>query len=282
MKNTILKKAVLVTGASSGIGRAIAIEFDRAGAHVAIASRRIENLKETALMMNSPLVIQTDMSDPGQARSMIDKTAAHFGRIDILINNAASIIVSRADELTPEEINESIAVNLTGPLIAIQRAVYYMRKQGHGHIINVGSPGFMLGIPLYGAYAASKAAFSGLTRTMQAEWNGECVYVSEYYPGYIKTDSPANSRSGPVAQDSLIDPDQNPVMKFFTRPKTPGDAAKQIVKLAENPSPLVWSGFTVKLGAFLSLLPGMRISMSSALARVIRKKLNLDVFGNSL
>ena len=66
-----------------------------------------------------------------------------------------------------------------------------MLKQGYGHIINVGSPGFIIGVPLYLPYVCSKAAMCGWTRTIQAEWSGTPVRVSEYFPGYIKTDSPA-------------------------------------------------------------------------------------------
>ena len=90
-------KVVLITGASTGIGRAAAIEFDRAGARVAIAARRKELLDEIASAMKNPLVLKTDLADEKQARAMVDKTVKHFGRIDILINNAATSIVESSD-----------------------------------------------------------------------------------------------------------------------------------------------------------------------------------------
>ncbi len=265
---------VLITGASSGIGRAAAFAFDRAGAFVAMAARRKERLEENAAMMSRPLVVPADMSDTGQAAAMVDAVIAGFGRIDVLINNAATIIVSPAEEVDPEDLVRSFRANLVGPVTAANRAAAHMRKQRGGHIINVGSPGFMIGVPYYLPYVCSKAAMTAWTRTLQAEWHGTGIYVSEYFPGYIKTDSPAESSRGPVAQDIVVDPDANPVSRFFTRPRTPEDVARQLVRLVEKPRPLVCSGFMVKVGTFLSNIPGIRLSIASGMARAARKRLD--------
>lgn len=269
---------ILITGASSGIGRIAALAFDRAGAKVAMAARRRENLKENAARMKNALVIPADLSDEKQAIAMVEKTVKHFGKIDVLINNAAAIIVSRASEVKSDDMIRSFKTNVIGPMAATNRAVGYMRKQGYGHIINVGSPGFMLGIPLYMPYVCSKAAMSGWTRTIQAEWAGTEINVSEYFPGYIKTDSPAESGFGPVAQDTIIDPDQNFITKFFTRPKTPEDVARQLIGLIEKPKLLVYSSGLTSFGSWIANMPKRRLAIASGIARAARKRLGLRTF----
>lgn len=269
---------ILITGASSGIGKAAALAFDRAGARVAMAARRREHLEENAAQMKGALVLPTDLSDERQAVAMVDRTVAHFGRIDVLINNAAAIIVSRADEVTSEELLRSFKTNVVGPVAATNRAVGYMRKQGRGHIINVGSPGFMIGVPLYTPYVCSKAAVCGWTRTIQAEWAGTGIAVSEYFPGYIKTNSPAESGFGPVAQDTIIDPDQNFITRFFTRPKTPDDVARQLIGLVRKPKLLVYSSALTSLGSWVANLPGRRLSIARNMAQAARKRLGLSTF----
>ncbi len=269
---------VLITGASSGIGKTAALAFDRAGAKVAMAARRKDNLEANAALMTDALVLPTDMADEGQAIAMVDKTVNHFGRIDVLINNAAAIIVARANEVRSEELLRSFRTNVVGPITATNRAVEYMRKQGYGHIINVGSPGFMIGVPLYTPYVCSKAALCGWTRTIQAEWADTEIRVSEYFPGYIKTDSPAESGYGPVEQDTIIDPDQNFITRFFTRPKTPDDVAKQLIGLVRKPKTPVYSSVLTGFGSWVANIPGKRLSIARNMAAAARKRLGLGTF----
>ncbi len=269
---------VLITGASSGIGRAICLAFDRAGARVAMAARRRERLEENAAAMKQALVLPTDLSDEQQARDMVRKTVERFGRIDILVNNAAAIIVSRADELNPEDMVRSFRTNVIGPASATAEAAPHMRRQGYGHIINVGSPGFMIGLPLYAPYVCSKAAMCAWTRTLQAEWYGSGIEVSEYFPGYIKTDSPAESAYGEVGQDIFMDPDQNAIAGFFTRPKSVEHVAAQIVKIAKKPRLLTYSGASGAFGAWLTNIPGIRRRIAVSMAHTARKKLGLGMF----
>lgn len=269
---------ILITGASSGIGKAAALAFDRAGARVAMAARRKKNLDENAAHMRDALALPTDLSDPKEAVAMVEKTVRHFGRIDVLINNAAAIIVSRADEVKPEDLVRSFMTNVVGPVAATNRAVEFMRAQGYGHIINVGSPGFMIGVPLYTPYVVSKAAVCGWTRTIQAEWAETPIRVSEYFPGYIKTDSPAESGYGPVEQDTIIDPDQNFITRFFTKPKTPEDVARQLVRLVEKPRVLVYSSVLTSFGSWIANMPKKRLAIAAGIAEAGRKRLGLKTF----
>ena len=271
---------VLITGASSGIGKTAALAFDRAGARVAMAARRRERLEENAAQMHNALVLTVDLSDEKAAVGMVERTVEAFGRIDVLINTAAAIIVSPAEDVAPEDLVRSFRTNVVGPVAATNRAARYMLAQGYGHIINVGSPGFIIGVPLYLPYVCTKAAVCGWTRTIQAEWAGTPVRVSEYFPGYIKTDSPAESRFGPVDQDTIIDPEQNAITRFFTRPKTPEDVARQLIGLVRRPRTLVYSSFLTSLGAWVANLPGRRLSIARNMAAAARKRLGITVFAD--
>jgi NAD(P)-dependent dehydrogenase (short-subunit alcohol dehydrogenase family) len=273
------KKVILITGASGGIGAAIALALDRAGARVAMAARSKEKMDLLAAQMNSPLVLKVDLSDEPAARKMVREVAGHFGRIDVLINNAACIIVAKSENVSPGDLLRAFSTNLIAPVAATQEAIPGMLRQGGGHILNIGSPGFMMGIPYYTPYVCSKAAFSAWTRTIQAEWAGSPVTVSEFFPGYIKTDSAPDSRLGEIDQDFLMAQKQNLLSKIFTKPKTPEDVANQIIRLIVRPKPLAYSDFTVKIGAFISNIPGFRLNIARQLAKNAREKKNLPIFG---
>lgn len=277
---TLDNRVVLITGASSGIGEATARAFVKAGAKVAIAARRKERLDKISTSLGNCFAIPTDLSDEEQTIKMVDDVVNHFGKIDILINNAALIIVSQSDTVKSEDMIRAFRTNLLGPMAATNKAIQYMNKQGGGQIINVGSPGFMIGVPLYAPYVCSKAALSAWTRTIQAEWADSNIIVSEYFPGYIKTDSKPESEYENVEQDITFDPDQKGINKIFTKPKSAEVAARHLIKLAIKPKPLKHSGFAVKLGSFIALFPGFRLSIASKMAKNVRKRLNLNTFTN--
>ena len=126
-------KVVLITGASAGIGAATALAFDQAGARVAITARRKEKLDQVALSLHDPLVLTADLSDEREARQIIGQTIARFGRIDILINNAASIIVTPVDTVSPG----GHAHCIQGPILLhrlqpSRRLSLHMSKNGGG------------------------------------------------------------------------------------------------------------------------------------------------------
>jgi NAD(P)-dependent dehydrogenase (short-subunit alcohol dehydrogenase family) len=266
-------KVVLVTGASGGIGEAIALAFGNEGAKVVLVSRRKEKLEAIASRMQDAFVIEADLEDPLAAVRMIDETVMRYGRLDILVNNAACIIVASSEMVVPEDLLKAFRTNLIAPVVATQTALQYFRKQGTGHIINIGSPGFMMGIPFYSPYVCSKAALSAWTRTIQAEWAGTGIHISEYFPGYIKTDSRPESRIGEVEQDFLMSEKQNFLTRVFAKPKTAERVAKDIVKLTLKPKLLMHSGVGVKIGSFISNLPAFRLSIAREMAETAKRKL---------
>ncbi len=266
-------KVVLITGASGGIGEAVALAFGHEGAKVVLVSRRKKKLEAVASRLPDALVIEADLQDPSAAARMIGETLERFGRLDILINNAASIIVVSAEDVQPEDLLKAFMTNLVAPVIASQCALKHFREQGSGHIINIGSPGFMMGIPFYSPYVCSKAALSAWTRTIQAEWAGTGIHISEYFPGYIKTDSSPDSRIGEVQQDFLMSEKQNFLTRIFAKPKTAESVAKDIIKLALKPRLLMHSGIGVKIGSFISNLPSFRLSIARQMAETARSKM---------
>jgi NAD(P)-dependent dehydrogenase (short-subunit alcohol dehydrogenase family) len=219
-------------------------------------------------------VLPTDLADVNAAVSMVDRVIEKFGRIDILINNAASIIVSPADTVSSQDLMQAFTVNMLSPAAATQHALTFMKTRQSGHIINIGSPGFMMGIPFYAPYVCSKAAFSAWTRTIQAEWAGTGISISEYFPGYINTPTPPVSRIGAVEQDFLMAKKQNFLTRQFTRPKSPETVAQHLVKLVIHPRTLAYSGFGVKIGAFISNMPSFRLSLAKQMADNARQKMN--------
>jgi short-subunit dehydrogenase len=147
-----------------------------------------------------------------------------------------------------------------------------MKEHGGCHIINIGSPGFMMGIPFYAPYVCSKAAFSAWTRTIQAEWSGTNILVSEYFPGYVRTDSRPESRIGEVEQDFLMSERQNFITRHFTKAQMPEEIARQLLKLAQRPKPLTYSSFSVRIGAWITLFSTFRLNLSQEMAATARRK----------
>ena len=266
-------KVILITGASGGIGEATAIAFGHEGAKVVLVSRRKEKLDTVAARLPDAYVIEADLGDPSKVAGIISETVKRFGRLDILINNAACIIVVPSEEGQPEDFLKAFRTNLVSPVVASQCALKYFREQGKGHIINIGSPGFMMGIPFYSPYVCSKAALSAWTRTIQAEWAGSGIHISEYFPGYIKTGSRPESRIGEVEQDFLMSEKQNFLTRIFTKPKTAENVAKDLIKLALKPRLLMHSGAGVKIGTFISNIPSFRLSIARQMAETARRKM---------
>ncbi len=274
-------KVIIITGASGGIGKATALALGRSEAMVVLVARRAELLIETAKTISNALVLPCDLSKEEDCIMMIETVISQCKRIDVLINNAASVIVSPSESVSREDLLKAFRTNLLGPVTATQAVIPHMLRQGGGHIINIGSPGFMMGIPYYAPYVCSKAAFSAWTRTIQSEWEGSCIRVSEYFPGYIKTDSNPESRLGAVDQDFLMNSKQNFITRTFAKPKEPGQVANQIVALVKKPKTLVYTDFSTKIGAFISNISSFRLSIASQMARTAREKINLQMLNQN-
>ena len=181
-------KVALVTGGSRGLGRAMVMGLAQAGAHVVIASRKLEACEEVAREAEAlgvtALPVACHTGDTASIDALIEATWARFGRLDILVNNAGiNPSTAPLSDLGKDLFQKVLDVNLIGPWYLASRAAPRMKDNGGGSIINVISVGGIKPSPTQGTYAASKAALSALTRVMAAEWAPWGIRVNDLAPG---------------------------------------------------------------------------------------------------
>lgn len=184
-------KVALVTGASQGIGRAIALALAENGAKIAIAARNAEKIaslaSEIAQTGGDALPITMDVADPGQVKAGFQQALARLGRLDILVNNAAITRDTLALRMKLEDWDAVLRTNLTGAHLCIQQALGAMLKQRSGRIINITSVVAETGNAGQANYVASKAGLIGLTRAIAVEVASRTITVNAIAPGFIET-----------------------------------------------------------------------------------------------
>ncbi len=233
-------KVAVVTGASRGIGRAIAIEFAREGADIVVnynASReKAENVVRAIKNMNRRAIsIKADVSDPDQVREMVKIVISNFRRVDILVNNAGIIIKSPLEYISPEDWIKVISVNLNGVFLTMRFFGEHMISRGEGVIINIASVAGHLPLVGGGAYSASKAGVIMLTRQAAAEWGPRGIRVNAICPGPILT----NMLKSEYSEEELkIREKVTPTMRMGT----PEDVAKLAVFLASDDAKNITGG----------------------------------------
>jgi NAD(P)-dependent dehydrogenase (short-subunit alcohol dehydrogenase family) len=181
----------LVTGAARGLGRAIALALAHAGADVALGLRDINAGGDVAgkveAMGRRVLPLQMDMRNLLQIRAAIDRAVAHFGRVDILINNAGVAPENPAEDVREEDFDLTLAVNLKGTFFASQLVGRLMIEQGGGRIINMSSQAGFAALPTESVYCMTKAAISHLTKCLAVEWGKHNITVNAVAPTFIQT-----------------------------------------------------------------------------------------------
>lgn len=188
-------KIVVITGAAGGLGKAFALAFAAAGAKVAICDRNIAGAKETAAEIADSIAIEVDVANESSAVQMVQTIIEHFGRIDILINNAAIYAtINRKPfyEVTEKEWNQVMDVNLKGVWLCSKAVFPFMKNQNGGKIINISSATVMSGSPQWSHYVASKGGVIGLTRSMAKEVGDFNINVNTIAPGFTLTDASLN------------------------------------------------------------------------------------------
>jgi NAD(P)-dependent dehydrogenase (short-subunit alcohol dehydrogenase family) len=195
-------KVALVTGASRGIGRAIALGLAGAGADVALIGRDPATLEPVAqgierALERQALPVPLDVANVEAIPAVVAAIVERFGRIDILINNAGMNIRKPTLEYTPEEWDTVLDTNLKGTFFLTQAVGRRMIEAGQGKILNIGSMTAFLGIPTVPAYTATKAALQQLTRTLAVEWAEHNIQVNAIAPGWISTDLTAPLKTNP-------------------------------------------------------------------------------------
>jgi NAD(P)-dependent dehydrogenase (short-subunit alcohol dehydrogenase family) len=186
-------RSILITGGSSGIGEALALEFARRGDSVAVGARRVERLealarKLTALGAPRVLALPLDVTDMDSIESALDRTVQAFGRIDVVVVNAGVGYSLPVGKGRFDEIRQTLETNLTGAIATIECALPRLRGQGGGQIVVVTSVASLRGLPFMGAYSAAKAGLHRYVQSLRAEVRYEPLTVTELVPGYIDTD----------------------------------------------------------------------------------------------
>ncbi|HEX8351823.1 MAG TPA: SDR family NAD(P)-dependent oxidoreductase [Pyrinomonadaceae bacterium] len=190
-------KTVLITGGSRGLGLVLARGFAAEGANVAVCARDPRELErartDLAARGANVFAFPCDVTDRAQVRETVDVVTRHFGRVDVLVNNAGVIQVGPLETMTLEDFEQAMAVHFWGPLYATLAVLPQMRARGEGRVVNVSSIGGKLGVPHLVPYSASKFALAGLSDGLRAELSKDGVVVTSVFPGLMRTGSPRNA-----------------------------------------------------------------------------------------
>jgi short-subunit dehydrogenase len=185
------QKTVFITGASSGIGRALAVELGRSGASLGLLARRAETRREIVGEVEAAggraLALPADVKDAQAVRAAADQLRQTFGRVDVLIANAGIGVTTDARDLRPDEVADVINVNVLGAVNSVTAVLPEMVERGGGQLVVISSLAAYRGLPKSGAYCASKAAVSAFFESLRVDLRGSGVDVSIIHPGFIKT-----------------------------------------------------------------------------------------------
>ena len=197
----------MITGASRGLGRAIAVALAGAGADVALAARSKEALEETAHLVGRSggrtFVAPTDVASYPDVDILVQRTIRELGRLDIVVNNSGVAKVAPLAQMTPEDWRFMLDVNLTGVFNGCRAAAPHLIAQKSGKVINVASVLGQVGLPGYTIYAATKGGIISLTRALGVEWARHNVQVNAIAPGWFATDMTHEAFANPTINERL-------------------------------------------------------------------------------
>ncbi len=235
-------KVAIVTGAGSGIGRAIALEFAREGAKVVVAEIEAAPCEQSTNVIldagREAMAVQTDVSNDASARRLVETAVTAFGPPDVLVNNAAVMPMGAVTDTTQDDWDRVMAVNVRGIFHCSRHVIFEMKKSKHGgSIINLGSVTAIVGTPGIAAYTASKGAVVALTRQMAIDYSAEAIRVNSISPGTV--DTPMLARAVALADDQEKARAGFDAIHPIGRVGTPNEIARAAVFLASDESSFV-------------------------------------------
>jgi NAD(P)-dependent dehydrogenase (short-subunit alcohol dehydrogenase family) len=202
-------KVALVTATSRGLGRAIALALAEAGADLALGLRDLNAdhgvTAEVTARGRRALPLQMDMTQPTQIQQAVERAVEHFGRLDILVNNAGIAPENLAENVTEEDFDRTLAINLKGTFFACQAAGRVMIRQKGGTIINMGSQAGFAALPTESVYCMTKAGISHLTKCLAVEWGQHNITVNAVAPTFIHTPGTESCLSDPAFRQDVIE-----------------------------------------------------------------------------
>ena len=240
----LAEKTVIVTGGSKGIGKNIALTFAKLNANVVISGRNKEVLNETLNELKTfntnCIAVSGDLSDIQEVHKLIDTAAETFGTVDVLVNNAGVNIAKPAMEVTEEDWDAVLDLNLKSAFFASQAAAGYMLKQKSGRIINIASQMAFVGYYKRAAYCSSKGGLVQLTKALAVEWAKQGIRVNAVAPTFIETELTAKMLEDAEFKKEI---DNRILLDGLSQPE---DISGAVLYLASNLSNFV-TGETIKV-----------------------------------
>jgi len=245
-------KTIWITGASSGIGKALAIEMSKKNNNIILSSRNINDLESVAkLCKGNTLVLPIDLEKQDNFVNKVKKAIDLFGKIDILINNGGISQRSTASETSIDVDRRLMEINYFGTVVLTKSILPYMQKQKSGHIVTVSSLSGKFGFFLRSAYAASKFAQLGFFESLRLEEEKNNIKVSIVFPGFVNTNISQNALSGEGKKHDQHDENQKKGI-------SPMNCAKDIIKgIKENKHEIYSGGKEIWMVKIRRLLPGL-------------------------
>jgi NAD(P)-dependent dehydrogenase (short-subunit alcohol dehydrogenase family) len=243
MANTAEQKVWFITGCSTGFGRILAEQLLAAGANVVATARNVDSLAEfTTKYPGNAKVLALDVTKQSSVDAAVEDALAHFGRVDVLVNNAGYGLNGAIEELTPDEFMPMYETNVFGLFRMTQALLPYFRKQRSGNIVMMSSIAGLVGSPGWGLYASTKFAVEGYSEALAGEMAPLGISVTIVEPGPFRTDF--LGRSAVQAKNYIADyePSAGPARAFFHNMarKQPGDPEKAcaaIIQAVNAPKP---------------------------------------------
>jgi 3-oxoacyl-[acyl-carrier protein] reductase len=228
-------RVAIVTGSSSGIGRAVAAELLARGMSVVVTSRSQARADATAAELGEDAFgVGAELTDPGAPAALVDRALARFGRLDVFVNNAGAGQVADSETLAVEDWQRIIDLDLTAAFLCAQAAARPMLAAGRGVIVNISSLAGHIGLPRRAAYTAAKHGLEGLTKTLAVEWARRGVRVVSVAPAYVATELLAGtSKAGGFTLDDVAG--RTPMR----RPAEPEEVARTVAFLASDDASFV-------------------------------------------